>query len=129
MEVYRIKDWDKHFEVAQSRRRADAKSTWVAIPNKHDGKGYRRMMRQENGPQLFAAWVLIVQVASKCPIRGVLSDEDGPLNADDLELKTDCPAVTFKDALQLLASPEVGWIETISESELRTALRAQSDSG
>ena len=74
---YRVRDWDQHFE--NSRSRDYKKLDWVPLPNKHDGKGYRRLIALENGPALFAAWVLIVQVASKCPQRGVLADEDGPL--------------------------------------------------
>ena len=114
--LYSIRDWDKHFEIAQSRK-AD-RLTWVAMPNKHDGKSYRRIMRREDGPAIFAAWVLIVEVASKCPIRGVLADDDGPLTAEDLECKTDCPAKVFEDALAYLSSPEIGWIAGVPTSEL-----------
>lgn len=129
MEVYRIKNWDKHFEISQSRRTNKSGETqrnhWVAIPNKHDGKGFRRLMRRENGPALFAAWVLIVQVASKCPIRGVLFDDDSPLTAEDLAVKTDCPTAIFKDAMRILASHEVGWLEIVDESVALSALGAR----
>lgn len=63
-----------------------------------------------DGAELYGAWVLIVQVAAKCSIRGVLSDERGPLGATELSLKTGCPAKTFERALQVLSSDEIGWL-------------------
>ncbi len=106
---YRVRDWGVHFENSRSR---DYKQlNWVPIPNKHDGKGYRRLIALENGPAVFAAWVLIVQVASKCPQRGVLADEDGPLDAVDLSHKTGCPAEVFAQAFDVLCLPKIGWLE------------------
>ena len=52
---YRVRDWGVHFE--NTRSRDYKKLDWVPIPNKHDGKGYRRLIALENGPALFAAWV------------------------------------------------------------------------
>lgn len=106
--LYKIRDWNDHFEVAQSRR--DGSNRWVAMPTKHDGKSYRRLMRRQNGPAIYGAWCLIVQVAAKCPTRGILADSDGPLNAQDLEDKTDCPAEVFEQAFKVLMDPKIGWI-------------------
>ena len=118
-DTYVIRDWGKHFEISQGRRATVL--SWVAIPNRHDGKGYRRLMRRANGPSLYAAWILIVQVASKCPTRGVLKDADGPLTVADLEMKTDCPAEIFSEALEVLSGPEIAWI--LREHSERTPLR------
>ena len=41
--VYRVRDWDTHFERSQSRK-ISGPLKWVAIPCKHDGKGLRRVM-------------------------------------------------------------------------------------
>ena len=71
---YRIRGWVELFENAQSRK--CARLTWVPVPNKHDGKSFRRLMGLPNGPSLYGAWLLLLQVASKCPERGVLADED-----------------------------------------------------
>ena len=87
---------------------------WVALPNRHDGGGYRRLMRRENGPALFGAWILMVQVASRCPVRGLLIDDTGrALTADDLEMRTDCPASVFRDAVTILT--DIGWLRWSSE--------------
>jgi hypothetical protein len=109
MEVYRIKNWAQCFEVSQSKSIKGALD-WVAVPTKHDGKSYRRIMKLANGPALYGAWVLIVEVAAKCPVRGVLMDGDGPLTPEDLEIKTDCPAEIFEQAIEVLCG-KVGWLE------------------
>jgi hypothetical protein len=111
MKTYRIKDWNLHFEKAQTRKCQEMK--WVAIPNKHDGKSYGRLTHVENWLEVFAVWILLLEVASKCPVRGVLADNDGPLGDKDLEFKTRCPAASFKRSVSILQ--DVGWIEVISD--------------
>ncbi|MDE2426751.1 MAG: hypothetical protein KGO96_12690 [Elusimicrobia bacterium] len=115
--VFRVRNWDEHFEVWQSRRIAGPLS-WVGMPTKHDGKSYRRLMRKTNGPALFCCWCLIVQVAAKCPARGTLADADGPLTAEDLEAKTGCRAEVFYEALEVLTSKEINWLETVEFAAL-----------
>ncbi len=106
---YRVRNWSEFFENAQSRKYQ--RLSWVPIPNKHDGKSYRRLIAHDDGPALYGAWLLIVQVASKCPVRGVLADADGVLDADDLAAKTGCPASLFAKAFELLTHPKVAWLE------------------
>lgn len=107
--LHKVRNWDALFENAQSRK--CGRLSWVPVPNKHDGKSYRRIISTENGPALYGAWMLILQVASKCPQRGVLGDDDGPLDADDLSHKTGCPAELFAVALKMLSEPRIGWLE------------------
>jgi hypothetical protein len=107
--VYSIRNWDDDFEVAQSKK-IKGPHQWVAIPTKHDGKSFRRLMLREDGPQVYAAWILLIQVAAKCTVRGVLADGDGPLGVDDLSIKTGCPAVVFENAIKVLSSKEIGWL-------------------
>lgn len=107
--VVTIRDWDKHFECAQSRKVAGP-LTWFPMPTKHDGKSFRRLMIHSDGPMVYAAWVLILAVAAKCPHRGRLADLDGPLTAADLELKTGFPATLFDEALKVLSSKDIAWV-------------------
>jgi hypothetical protein len=73
--TYRIRDWKQHFEsYEQSRLKAKDGMRWVTITTKHDGKTFRRLSKIENGIAIYGAWVLIVAVAGKCPVRGVLAD-------------------------------------------------------
>lgn len=108
MNFYRIRDWDIHFELAQGRKVKNL--SWVIFPVKHDGLGYRRLMAARDGAETYGAWVLIVQVAAKCPLRGTLVDERGPLGPQELSLKTGCPAEVFERAIQVLCMEEIGWL-------------------
>lgn len=115
--VYRIKDWNDHFEKAQTRKLSGRDARWVPVPIKHDGLGYRRLMARKNAGDVFAAWILLVQVAAKCPERGVLRDGDRPLTPDDLELKTGFAAHKFASAIQVLSGSDIGWLEVVEEWE------------
>ena len=109
--LYRIRDWEKHFEKAQTR--TVSRVSWVPFPVKHDGLGFRRLMARENGLALLGAWTLIVQVAAKCPTRGVLADERGAIGPEDLALMTGGNAVIFGEALGTLSTPQIGWMECL----------------
>ena len=114
--TYRIKNWNEHFEVAQSR--VCVNTYWVAIPNKHDGKGFRRLIKHPRAADLFAAWVLIVQVASKQKERGLLVDLDGPLTAEDLQDCTGLRQELFELAFEELVKPRIGWLEKVKPVQL-----------
>lgn len=124
---YAIKDWDKHFENSESRK---VKSlTWVPVKNKHDGKGYRRVVAHPKSVQVFCAWNLIVQVASRTPRRGVLRDEDGPLTTSDLAFKTGFPESIFEVAFQVLTEPKIGWLVRSPSDDIPEAPEVSGDAG
>lgn len=105
---YAIKDWEKHFENSESRKIKSL--TWVPMKNKHDGKGYRRVVSHPKSIQVFCAWNLLVQVASKMPVRGLLRDDDGPLTTSDLSFKTGFPEAIFEEAFKVLTDPKIAWL-------------------
>ena len=107
-ESWVVANWEENFEIAQSRRRA-GRLSWVAMPTRHDSRGYRRLIRGVNGVQHFAAWVVMVQVAARCHVRGILADDRGiGLSATDLENMTDIPSGVFESAF--VALEDIGWI-------------------
>lgn len=106
--TYQIKDWDKHFENHESRKLK--RTAWVSLPNRHDGKSFRRIAAHSEGVEIFAAWTLILEVASKMPTRGILADEDGPLDSEDLASMTGFPATIFDSAFKLLTQEKIGWL-------------------
>jgi hypothetical protein len=107
--IYSIRDWDEHYENSRSRRVESLR--WVPVPNKHDGEGYGLVMEQDDAAELFAAWVLILQVASKCSTRGTLAREDGTaMSARTLAAKTRAPEAWFSRALEFF-SVNVLWLE------------------
>lgn len=113
--LYRIKDWAEHFENAESRKLK--RPSWVAIPNKHDGKSFGRLRKLPDAIPAFCGWSLIIQIASKMPERGVLADEDGPLTAEDMSDATGFPLEVFVIALKVCSSKEIGWIEAVQSPE------------
>jgi len=111
--TYRVKDWDKHFEKAQSRGKRCATMCWVPIPNRHDGAGYAAVATHERASDLFSAWILIVEVASKMQPRGTLKKDGKALSARDLSLRTRFPAEIFELAFSVLTNHDIGWLEII----------------
>ncbi len=130
MKTYRILDWIKLFE--NNRTRELKKLDWVPVPNKHDSDGFTDLITREDGPALYGAWILILQVASKCDRRGTLSRHNPapgcgnmplPHTAGSISRITRCPESLVQRALD--ACQEIGWIELI-DSE---AKKSHDDAG
>lgn len=114
MILYRIRDWGTLFENSRSRRIESL--DWVPVQNKHDGDGFLTIMAHPKAAEIYAAWHLILQVASKCAPRGVLVRENGkPHTPGSLAIKTRGKASWFELALPILCSDDVGWV--IAEGE------------
>lgn len=113
--MYRIRDWNDTYETPESRKLKNTR--FVPVPNKHDGKGFRRIQLLPEKVELFCAWNLIVQVASKCPERGVLRDRDGLITPADLALKTGFPEAIFAQAYEFFSSGgKLAWLDPIQEA-------------
>ena len=110
MQYYQINNWNGIFETSESRKYKAL--NWVAMPNSMDGEGYNMVKSLKQAPEIFCAWCLIVEVASRCPQRGILVDKDGnPYNPKRLAMKTGYPESIFVLALKELTKPEIGWIK------------------
>lgn len=115
MKTFAIADWDAVFENSRSRSVKDL--AWVGMPNKHDGEGFSLVMAHPRAAEIFAAWVLLVQVASKCKERGALVKDNGvPHTAQSLAIKTRSKAEWFEIAFEFLAQAHIGWLTVIEES-------------
>lgn len=84
------------------------------MPNKQDGLGYGRLIRMENGPAMYGAFVAVVLCASKQRTRkGYLTDtgmaSGYPFSADDLSIKTQMPKELIESMFK--ATLAIGWIE------------------
>ena len=126
-----IANWEDGFEIAQSRRRA-GRLSWVAMPTRHDSRGYRKLVRCSGDPirgsQHLVAWLVMVQVAARCEVRGVLADDRGiALTCDDLEAMTDVPASIFEDAIPFLCS--IGWLLCPESEHAQSTLGDGSEHG
>ena len=115
--LYSIRDWAEHFEVSQTRKVEHVR--WVPVPVKHDGLSFRRLMATEGGLEIFGAWVLILQVAGKCKVRGVLKTAYGdPMTAADIAAMTGATEIQISNSLEVLCSKAVGWIDVSESNQL-----------
>ena len=115
MKHYRIKDWNIHFE--NNRTRELKYMDWIPIPNRHDGDGYTTLVDRENGASLLGAWLAILQVASRCDVRGtLLRDAATPHDATSISRITRIPKNVIEAALEVLVE-ECKWVEIIGETE------------
>lgn len=113
----RVKNWDECFERSQSRK-LKSPLPWVALPTKHDGGKYRKLIRTKQGLTIFGAFCLMIEVAAKMPKRGDLTRHDGSsLTCVDLELVTGANRRCFETAIKVLISPEFGWLELVALSQ------------
>ncbi len=101
-----IREWNDHYETNESRKLK--RLLWVKIPNQHDSLPFRTIAGHKRGAEIFAAWVLMVQVSSK-------QDKENrgkiPMSPEELGLVTGFPVEIFKLAIEVLKSPKIGWID------------------
>lgn len=112
MNLYKIRDWDRLFETAETKKLKSLR--WVPTPNKHDGKSYRRISMMKCSCEIFTAWMLILQIASKCHPRGTLIDGEKPITTEDMAIMTGFSESIFQKALPILSNGHIDWIECIS---------------
>jgi len=112
MNYLRVKNWDEIYE--NNRTRDLKKMQWVPVPNKLDGDGYTTLVDHKNGAAHYGAWILILQVASKCDTRGTLVRGNGlPHDPVSLSRITRVPKKTFEETISRLSDPEIGWLEVV----------------
>jgi hypothetical protein len=111
-QVYTVTGWDKIYENNRTRMLKDL--MWIPVPNCHDGQGYCILMEDPAGTELLGAWLLILQVASKCPTRGTLARKDGkPHTAATIARQTRSRPEVIQAALDKLTDPEIGWLQVV----------------
>lgn len=111
MKLYTIRDWDKLYE--NNRSRTVEALSWVKMPNRHDGENFSAIMNHKEGSKIFAAFVLMVQIASRCSPRGTLIRSNGvPHDPPSLSLKCRAPSSWFEIALPYLEY-QTDWLEVV----------------
>ena len=61
--LYRVAHWDEEYETNETRKLKELR--WVRLPNHPDDLSYRRLVAHPRACELLAAWVVILQVASR----------------------------------------------------------------
>lgn len=114
MPVYRIKDWNVHFENNKSR--VIDRCSSVFQPNKQHGLGFRRIMSEADGMAIYGMWTCIVQMCSqqRAPRAGWLTEDGKPngpaISAQDVAMKLARPLAEVERCLEMVCSARVGWM-------------------
>ena len=105
--MYRIKDWDEHFETHKTRilKRLD----WVPVPNKMDGDGYTELVDHPDGAAHLGVWLALLLIASKADPRGTLVRSGGQAHdTASLARMTRLQSAVIAPALRRLI--DIGWV-------------------
>lgn len=109
MKLYRIRNWSDLFE--NNRTRELKHMAWVPVPNRHDGDGYTTLVSRKNGAAIYGAWMVILQVASRCDPRGtLLRAPQKPHDAASIARITRLPEADIQAALDACTT-ETQWLE------------------
>jgi hypothetical protein len=119
-QVYRVTNWNKHYE--NNRSRCLKKLEWLPVPNRLDNDGYLDLVLHPSGPAHLGCWLTILQVASRCYPRGVLiRDTLAAHDPESLSRITRIPADLVSDAMGRLVS--IRWLEIVTRSEAFADIR------
>jgi hypothetical protein len=113
MTTYRIKDWHETFENHDSRKIKGALK-WVQFPCRQDSTAFVKLSRTVPGTGAIGMFGVLVQLAARCPERGVLADDKGPWTperyADRFGLHDDSDS---PEAQQYLAFAKDSWARLV----------------
>lgn len=109
--AYAIKRWSSRFENAQSRRTKDLNHSLT--PHELNSAHLEYLMSEEGGPMALAVWHILIQMATRCPQRGLLVNEGGPLTDKDIAKACHLPEQQISRALSLLMSESIGWLDVV----------------
>lgn len=129
----RVAGWKQHYENNRTRELKTMK--WIPVTTKQDGDGYTQIMDHPQGAAHYGAWIAILQVAAKCPERGVLEFEKSngarePYTPESLSRRIRVPAAILATAIKRLL--DIGWLEedgNQAEPTLAVSTAAQEIAG
>ena len=104
-----IKDWHLYFENGQTRRIKNLTYTLSEVD--HDSITRKMLLRMgAEGYRALVVFSEIVGMAARCPQRGLLADNKGPITVRRIAGATGMTESDVTAGLELLASADVSWI-------------------
>ena len=117
--MYIIKDWCKTFENADTRKRM--RLGWFLCPSGNDSAGYIELMSHgERGIMAYAVFIAMCQWSATCvpDVRGKVARSSGrPAHIRQIAAILRMPEAVVRDALELLCSDEIGWMQFDGDGE------------
>lgn len=111
--ILRVRDWETKYE--NNRTRELKRMDWVPVPNRMDGLGYTQLVRHPNGAAHLGCWLAIVEIASRCDIRGTLVRDGAVLTPAMLSGMSQLNESLIIETIERCLDPVIGWLEEISE--------------
>lgn len=115
--IYQIAKWHQLFETAKTRTYKS--KTQGAFPLKLNGTGYRRLMKQKQGPAMYGCFIGMCMIAHQGTSKerdGYLTDSGeiagSPYTIEDIALKLDMPENLVKQTIDFCSSEKMQWIIT-----------------
>ncbi len=108
-----IKDWQIYFENGQTRRIKNL--TYHLSPVDHSSLVRKALLRKGSaGYQALAVFSELIDLATRCPQRGLLVEGTGPIMPEDIAARTGIALEDVTRSLELLASKEVAWTQYVA---------------
>ena len=106
--AWAIKDWNDVWEDYRSRE--VSRLHWIKFKLDRNSEAYPLLVSSRQGVAAYGVFWALVLVAARCPVRGVLADERGPMTTARLAARTRISAELIEEAVAVLAGPEIGWL-------------------
>jgi len=118
MTTYAIKDWNEVFETNITRRLSSLR--YVAFPTRQDSSAFVQLMRSANGIIAYGLFMALVQIAARCPRRGVLEDDRGDWTPARIAKRYGTPIKVVQGAIEMLTSAEIGWLVNVESARVES---------
>lgn len=112
--LLQIVDWDRYFENDRSRTRIQC--SFVCVPNKQHGMGFRRLMLEPDGAMIYGIFHLLLGACSqqRKPRQGFLTDDGSrrgrAWTEEDLAVKFGRPLEEITRSISMLITEKIGWL-------------------
>ncbi len=104
-----IKNWAIYFENGQTRRIKNL--TYSLSPVDYSSMTRKTLLQKgAAGYQALAVFSELIDMATRCPQRGLLVESTGPITPEQIAARTGMPLEDVVQSLELLANKAVAWI-------------------
>lgn len=113
--TWAIKDYRSVFWLKESCRYKEV--TWGKFPASRNSTSYRRLMRSREGHTAYCVFVAIWRLVTRAKSEdGSLVIKGKPITAEDIHDESGIELKRISDAMEMLQSPEIGWLITVEEA-------------
>lgn len=118
--AYRIAKWCERHENHETRKLVGSLS-WIVVPTEIK-LTLMELLGAKHGLQTFGAYIIIVEVAARMPVRGTLANDNGPLKIEQISRLTGANLKQLVAAVDYLSKPPLRWIELVEWTGLNPGI-------